>query len=313
MSTASKPGPADLLSPMAQGVDRPRTQVGSQSSPRQEDGEIGFVRGPASILDSVVKKRQRRNSKIMAEVVSTVSLELESALRSSDVYGHHGTAGASRENSLHHAIGRLLSERYAVGRGLAFDSLDQKSKQLDLVIARRSHVTSALGGANFDNLYPCESVLAVTEVKKVLRAAEVDAALLNAQSIRALRPFGNQAFVEARTDGEAASSTEHRVMYSLFASDSDLSFGTDWAARELARLESRANALGVEPTVIDRLFILSRGIINVRDRVAKTVDVGAEVVFGWFYQLANHADRENGRRPDLDMDHYRQSFGWKRV
>lgn len=256
-------------------------------------------------------KKQRRNSAIMSSVVESVATSLTAALNAADTFNHQGSGGTHREDALRTALGQLLTDRYVVGSGEAFDCHDNVSRQLDLVIARRSHMTAALGGAGGTNSYPCETILAVTEAKKRVGAQQIDEALNNAASLRSLKPFGDQAFVDARTGGASADKNEHRLMHCVFAMDTDLVPGPDWAKRELDRLVTRSDLLRVQPKVIDRLFILSRGIINVVDRKAMAVDSAAELTFAWFFHIANHVDREDRRRPEFDMDHYRLSTAWE--
>jgi hypothetical protein len=79
----------------------------------------------------------------------------------------HGTLiGDAREALVQMVLSRILPSAYEIGRGQVVDSQGNKSKQIDIVIARRdSPALTLLSGAK---IYLVESVLATIEVKSKL-------------------------------------------------------------------------------------------------------------------------------------------------
>jgi len=79
----------------------------------------------------------------------------------------HGVLiGDAREALIQIVLSRILPSAYEIGRGQVVDSLGNRSKQIDIVIARRdSPSLSLLSGAK---VYLIESVLATIEVKSSL-------------------------------------------------------------------------------------------------------------------------------------------------
>jgi hypothetical protein len=197
----------------------------------------------------------------------------------------------------------LLSERYFVGTGFAFDAQDNISRQLDIVIASQPPFGNVFQQDGICKL-PCEVVLAVIEVKKVLRLKKIKESLANAVSVRTLSPYGDQCFIPGRTGGVPAKPDEHRCFYGVVALSSNLVVD-DWAQKEWSRLQRIAADRTVDPHVIDRLVVLDRGIINVNEMTSLNSGGSIEpLMFEWFVHLANHLDRESRRRPPLDIDMY---------
>jgi hypothetical protein len=251
----------------------------------------------------VPERRPSFESAKFRELVNTAGAEITDSIKRSASIVHHATAGPMREGGFRSFLGRLLSEKYFVGTGFAFDAHDQESHQLDIVIAQQPPF-----GRTFEKDYvcklPCEVVLAAIEVKKTLNSMELKKSLINASSLRALTPYGNHRFISGRPGGAKVQRNEHRCFYGVIALESDLS-RIDWAQRDWARLKRIAAALGEPPDLIDRLVILDRGIINVSEGRALSSDGTIEPsMFEWFVHLANHLDRESGRRPKLDIDIY---------
>src|ERR1019366_4431298 len=177
--------------------------------------------------------------------------------------GHHPTSGTIREDGFRSFLRSLLSEKYFVGTGFAFDAHDQQSLQLDIVIAMDPPFVKVFERDGFC-LLPCEVVLAVIEVKKVLSLNELRQCLKNAASLRALQPFGDQRFAPGRSHGAVASPDEHRCFYGVVALSSDLTQEA-WAQKEWERVKKVAAETGVPTDVVDRILVLDRGVINTRE------------------------------------------------
>ncbi len=108
---------------------------------------------------------------------------------------HPGELGVGREEIIRRFLRIYLPARFEVSTGFAFDSKGNVSKQLDVVIAN-SLVCPRFetpGGVRF---FPCESVVAVGQVKSSLRSdAELESALVNLESVKDLdRSASGRAF-----------------------------------------------------------------------------------------------------------------------
>jgi hypothetical protein len=80
---------------------------------------------------------------------------------------HPGELGRGREEILREFLRAYLPKRFEISTGFAFDSKGKVSKQLDIIISnslRCPHFETA-GGNRF---YPCESIVAVGQIKSSL-------------------------------------------------------------------------------------------------------------------------------------------------
>ena len=259
------------------------------------------------------KRRPSRDSKQFAGVIDTAGRQiLDGFERSSIVKDHHPTTGGIRETGLRDFLRQLLPDRYYVGAGFAFDANDVQSRQLDVIVALEPPLARVFEKDSICYL-PCEVVLAGIEVKKTLDADEVARAIENAKSIRALRPFGVEAFGTARQGGAPLAKDLHGCFYSLVAFSSDLA-KDDWAKREWGRLKRLSMAAGQDPSVIDRVVMLDRGQINAVEGTAIEDEGGAQrIAASWFIHVLNHLEREAQRRKPFDPDIYTKGKRWTRL
>ena len=100
--------------------------------------------------------------------------------------GHPVLIGDAREFIIENVLKRILPPAYEIGRGQVIDSDENKSNQIDIVIARSDSPALALPGG--DKLYLIESVLATIEVKSHLDAETLSEALNNCASVADLNP-----------------------------------------------------------------------------------------------------------------------------
>lgn len=127
---------------------------------------------PMSILDS------------WADFVARV-LKSESELAAAMI-GHAGELGSARESLVSGVLSRLLPDIYDVGSGEVVDHLGNRSKQIDIVIARRDFPSLHLPSGT--RVYLIESVLATIEVKSTLTSETLRQALDNVASVGRLSP-----------------------------------------------------------------------------------------------------------------------------
>jgi hypothetical protein len=99
---------------------------------------------------------------------------------------HPGELGVGREEIIRRFLRAYLPARFDISTGFVFDSKGNVSKQLDIIIASALVCPrfETVGGNRF---YPCESVVAVGQVKSSLTSdAEFHSALANLESVKEL-------------------------------------------------------------------------------------------------------------------------------
>lgn len=101
-----------------------------------------------------------RLSSLFSKLSKQFKVEFEQIARE---IKHNQTAGEAREYAVKSLLQKYLPERVAVDRGFVIDANGGESKQIDVVIYDKTVGTRfELSGASY---FPCESVIAVGEVK----------------------------------------------------------------------------------------------------------------------------------------------------
>jgi hypothetical protein len=99
---------------------------------------------------------------------------------------HPGELGVGREEILRRFLRSYLSARFDISTGFVFDSKGNVSKQLDIIIAN-TFACPRFETAGGNRFHPCESVVAVGQVKSTLTSdAEFQSALANLESVKEL-------------------------------------------------------------------------------------------------------------------------------
>lgn len=112
-------------------------------------------------------------------------LKAESEL-TANLTAHPTLIGDAREFIVESVLKRILPPTYEIGRGQIVDSFGNRSRQIDIVIARSDSPSLTLPGG--DKIYLIESVLATLEVKSFLGAEHLVEALKNCASVADLVP-----------------------------------------------------------------------------------------------------------------------------
>jgi hypothetical protein len=120
-------------------------------------------------------------------------------------------------------------------------------------------------------------------------------------SLARLRPYGHS-FVPPRAGGEQASG-QVRCQYSVLAFDTDLG-STKWAMTEWTRLRAAAESKGAAIDRIDRVAVLTRGLLIPPDSEAILIGEARGVLRDWFLHLSNFLVRESARRAPYDWSAY---------
>ena len=120
---------------------------------------------------------------------------------------HPGELGVGREEVFRRFLRSYLPPRFEISTGFVFDSHGEVSKQLDVIIANgmESRCFETAGGNRY---YPCETVVAVGQVKSALTSRkELDSALDNLESVKRLdRSAAGRAF-----DPKWGEAIDHKV------------------------------------------------------------------------------------------------------
>jgi hypothetical protein len=126
------------------------------------------------------------------DLIKSVAEQMRIALRQKLV-PHPGELGTGREEVIRDFLRQHLPKRFGVSTGFVFDAHGKVSHQIDVIIydAYSCPAFEAVGGKMF---FPCESVVAVGEVKSQLTSTKkVSEAFDNLRSVKELdRSAGSQ-------------------------------------------------------------------------------------------------------------------------
>ena len=226
---------------------------------------------------------------------------------SSRALNHALSKGEQRENPIRDFFHELLPRRFSVSSGEIFDSLGNVSPQSDLIIYRTIDGIPVLDRQ--PTLLQAESVMCVTEVKSEINLDEYRDCLQKALKLQKLRPFGNKP--QSAERGRDPGPEECRYFVSIFA------YGTNIKGSlkdEVDRYYSCAEELKIDPGIVDRIYILGKGIINPAEkRFAEDTEDRKIGLFYFYSNLLQFATREAKRRKEVPYLAYfgRMSQGWK--
>jgi hypothetical protein len=243
-------------------------------------------------------------------VLKEAQSDVVGASRKAAVFSQNVIRGDERAGALTKFLKDRLPDAFATCKGEAIDYRDHRSTQLDLMVYHKQSCVP-VSKQEENMLVPCEGLYSAIEVKSILTKDELEAAFFAAKRLRTLRPFKGK-FVSSRPGGKAAEKGESRCMYILFAYTSNL--GVDgWLQKEFKRVRGAAAAARTTVDVIDRIFVVDRGIINPGGAAGKAVDGHDDFMFVEFYlNLVNFIHRELRRRQPIDWQLYsaRSSKRW---
>ena len=136
------------------------------------------------------------------EYIENVGKDLVSAYNASAQATTPGLKGDAREKAVRSKLEDLLPGGIAVGTGCVIDSEGNASDQVDVVLYERQFCPVFKISENV-SYYPCESVIAVGEIKSTIGKKELGDIYHKIASVRKLSRFGDpagkQGVVEYRT------------------------------------------------------------------------------------------------------------------
>lgn len=222
---------------------------------------------------------------------------------------HALSKGEARETPVKEFFESLLPGKFGVASGEVVDSEKTVSAQSDVLIFRSEDGIPIL--KEEPTVLPVEAVMAVVEIKSKISVPEYKDCLKKAKKFYALKPFGKQ--FQTADRGRQPTAEECRVFVAVFAYSTDIA--GDLAA-EYHRYFQAAKEEGIDPKLIDRIYILGKGVINPSE--ARFANDTEERKVGLFYLYSNALQflmREGKRRKEVPYLSYfgRMSHGWKRI
>lgn len=208
---------------------------------------------------------------------------------------HTGLKGGAREHGLADFFAGRLPGRYKVISGVAVDTYNEQSPQLDVMIFDSTKDFPFLDSQKVGaGVLAAEALLASVEVKSVLTAQELEKSCTAARALRRLKPFGKKlAGQDIGNADETSKQNRARYHHSIFAFDSDL-IAEDWLKKETGRL--RRFEERPDEHLIDAIYVFKRGLINPRSDKGIPDDEGGVAIMAYYFALLNFLQREGARR-----------------
>lgn len=162
-------------------------------------------------------------------------------------------------------------------------------------------------------ILPAEALLASIEMKSRITQEETRKIIKSVSTLKGLRPFGKLPDIskKQRSSDERVTC---RYFYSVFAYGTDIA-ETNWAKNEMDRIRRVAFEEKKDETLIDRIFVLDRGLVNPCDSIGKETNDNAESLLYFYMNLLNFLQRENNRRQTAPYLDYagKLSKGWTKI
>lgn len=241
-------------------------------------------------------------SGILARAESRMWTEFSDA----GAFDNTGDIGEARERALARFLSERLPSRYKVARGEVIDASGLQSGQTDILIYDGSSVTPLLTRDDGLVLLPAEALLATVEVKSNLTAEEIRRSVRGLVNLRKLRPYASP-WGLARQGGKHADDGLPTFFATVFAYSTTI-VAENWRAGEIQRVREECAGLQAPTQWVDRVVVLSRGIVLPSAGRVATFSAEQQVLGLWFYQLMNFLARETARRAPFPWSLYERSL-----
>ena len=248
----------------------------------------------------------------LGEILELAEEQLWVDFKRAGAFKHRGIIGTGRELALVTFLNRRLPSRYEVASGEIVDIGGTRSGQIDVLVYDAHRSAPLVTEDDGRVLIGAEAVLAVIEVKSTLTRDELGNAIGGAKRVRALRPWG-QEWARYRPRGTKADDGP-RCFTSVLAFRTDIG-ATGWSAKELQRVREECAQKSLPPEHIDRIAVLSRGLLLPADGLVASNDIDRRVLGMWYSALLNFLARESDRRPAFPWTYYESWEGrrWEQV
>ena len=121
--------------------------------------------------------------------INTLGKELVEEFKKSNTTTHPGAVGSAKEKAVIGKIRCLLPQNMDVGSGFVIDSFGHTSTQCDIIIYEKTSLRFIINGDEQNTYFPCESVVAIGEVKSNVSTNEIDDFFKKLNSISILKRY----------------------------------------------------------------------------------------------------------------------------
>lgn len=128
-------------------------------------------------------------------LVQEMTIELRQNFeKKAELISHPGESGEAREEALKDVLRRYLPQRCGIATGFVIDSNWRESLQMDIIIYDKNYspVFEVTGDKRY---FPCETVLAVGEVKTSIDTSELEDSFKKIASAKALERAGSDKMI----------------------------------------------------------------------------------------------------------------------
>lgn len=259
---------------------------------------------------SKVTKRKKTPQKNFISKINSGSNKIRTAFLETAAVNHSLSKGEEREEALIKFISENLPKTFSVVKGEVVDLNNSCSPQMDIMVYDNSRNIPFYDNNGKYYILPAEALLASIEIKSLLNKQEVIKSLKSAEKLKALKPFGKDVDI-SKKQRAIDDKVTCRYFHSIFAFETDIA-KIDWAKKEYSRLAECAVNEKIDPTVIDRIFVLDRGLINVTDANGNESNNKNEIFLHFLMNMLNYIQRENARRQTTPYIDYagKLSSGW---
>ena len=122
----------------------------------------------------------------LVDALRIANSDIKAQFEKSSLFTHSGEKGQVREEIISNLLRPFLPECFGLGTGQVFDLNDNMSKQIDIVVYDAIH-SNVLLKNHKSNLFPCESIYGLIEIKSNLSTDELLKSLDNIASIKQLQ------------------------------------------------------------------------------------------------------------------------------
>ena len=252
------------------------------------------------------KTQNTLKSKIESAIYTIAGKFLETK-----IINHALTKGEEREDALIEFLNKNLPKTFSIVKGEVVDVYNKSSPQMDIMIYDNSRNIPLYSGDAY--ILPAEALLATIEVKSLLTRDETKKIVKSVNALKSLRPFKKN--LDTSINGRSLDDkVVCRYYHCIFAYDTDIA-EKDWLTKEITRIREVAAEEKVDSTLIDRIFVFNKGLINTAHNVGKTSTDNQETFLYFYMNLLNFLERENGRRKTVPYLEYSGTMkkGWEKI
>lgn len=242
------------------------------------------------------RKRRLPRSPFLNPQFEAAAKEFGAALIKSGSIEHRGNKGGAREEYVRDFFRARLPKSFAVAQGEVVDLNGTASPQLDVMFYNQTKDFALVAGST--EILAAEALLASIEVKSKLTKAEIEKSALAARAIRELRPY-DKPLGGTNVRESAQSEAIGRYYHCIFAFDSDLG-KENWLSGEFARVRVECGG----EHVIDALYVLGRGLLNLTSGMGLSEDASGCAISNFYFSILNFIQRESGRRRETPYYRY---------